>query len=85
MRAVLGVANKVNRVEVGSRLHHLHIFLVFGVYLIALENLWRCSAVGIIGDKRTTASLSFFFHHTAHAQGTIEFCLYVIHHILAVK
>ena len=62
----------------GALREHLHIGLVLGVYLRALQNLQAHRAVLVVGEERAAARLAHILHHAAHAHGTVQLAAQVV-------
>ena len=52
---------------------HLHIGLVVGVDLTALEDLERYGTVLIVGKERSATRFAYILHDATHAHWAVEF------------
>ncbi len=64
--------HEVHGIEVGTLGKHLHVLLIVGIDLTALENLQADATIGIVCQERTTTGFAHILYYTTHAHGSIE-------------
>ena len=56
----------------GALGEHLHVGLVVGINLTALENLQANGAILVVGEERATTRLTHILHNTTDAHRTVQ-------------
>ena len=69
---VLDGADEIDRVEVRTLREHLHISLIVGVDLRALEDLKANGTILVVGEERTSTRLSDVLDDATDTHRTVE-------------